>query len=166
MRPDGVALPPVLPLAPNTCDESMSRHQRTRFSAEISSPRPLARPAKLRAAATLLIAASLFHVAINPAPAQEVAPRMRPGASIPLPPQRPADLGGAPAAAPVPSPPPGPQVESPAAKSADSPFGFRPLPPAPRERMHACGLEWRKMKMEGAARDKIWRDFAEECLRQ
>ncbi|WP_148213009.1 hypothetical protein [Methylocella silvestris] len=140
----------------------MSRQLRTRLPANASSPRLPAGPAKLRAA-TMLIATALFHVAINPAPAQEGGAKIRPGVSIPLPPQRPADLGGAPAAAPI-APP---QTEPPVAnQSADSAFGFRPLPPAPRERMHACGLEWQKMKMEGGARDKVWRDFAEECLRQ
>ena len=43
---------------------------------------------------------------------------------------------------------------------------FRPLPAASRARMRVCGEEWRAMKLEGAARDKNWRDFAETCLKR
>ncbi len=38
------------------------------------------------------------------------------------------------------------------------------LPTASRERMHQCGDEWRKMKMEGKSGGLIWRNFAEKCL--
>jgi hypothetical protein len=38
------------------------------------------------------------------------------------------------------------------------------LPPASRERMHECGVEWQAMKLSGAATDKIWRVFAATCL--
>jgi hypothetical protein len=30
--------------------------------------------------------------------------------------------------------------------------------------MHACGLEWQKMKETGATADKTWFDFARICL--
>lgn len=40
----------------------------------------------------------------------------------------------------------------------------RPLPPATRERMHACGLEWQQIKWSGSAGEKTWRNFAMECL--
>jgi hypothetical protein len=30
--------------------------------------------------------------------------------------------------------------------------------------MHACGLEWQKMKQSGTAGDKTWYDFARICL--
>jgi hypothetical protein len=40
----------------------------------------------------------------------------------------------------------------------------RVLPQASRARMHACGLEWQKMKQSGAAADKTWFDFARICL--
>jgi hypothetical protein len=30
--------------------------------------------------------------------------------------------------------------------------------------MHACGLEWQKMKETGAAADTTWFDFALICL--
>lgn len=38
------------------------------------------------------------------------------------------------------------------------------LPPASRMRMRACTEEWQKMKLSGAAADRIWRDFAQTCL--
>jgi hypothetical protein len=38
------------------------------------------------------------------------------------------------------------------------------LPPAPREKMHACADEWAKLKMETRGTPPMWRDFAGECL--
>jgi hypothetical protein len=38
------------------------------------------------------------------------------------------------------------------------------LPLASRERMHQCGEEWRKLKIEGRSAGLIWRGFAEKCL--
>jgi len=40
----------------------------------------------------------------------------------------------------------------------------RLLPPASRARMHACGLEWQKLKETGSAADKTWFEFARVCL--
>ncbi len=38
------------------------------------------------------------------------------------------------------------------------------LPPAPREKMHACAVEWAKLKLETHGPLPLWRDFAGECL--
>lgn len=85
--------------------------------------------------------------------------------TAPLPPARPAgparglpatDVPSAPAISAAPIEAPGPQRD-PAPQPRD-------LPPASRARMHACGLEWRKMKETGAAADKTWQDFARICL--
>jgi hypothetical protein len=38
------------------------------------------------------------------------------------------------------------------------------LPRAPRERMHACAIEWEKRKMEPKGTLPLWRDFATRCL--
>jgi hypothetical protein len=38
------------------------------------------------------------------------------------------------------------------------------LPRAPRERMHACAVEWAKLKLETKAALPAWRDFAAKCL--
>lgn len=105
------------------------------------------------AGARRALLAGVLAAAAATAAAQDGGRKSRP-ASVPLPPPRPADLAAPPPAA---SPPP----TDPNAAA----FGFRPLPAAPRERMHACGEEWRKMKIEGAARNKTWRDFADDCLR-
>ncbi len=93
--------------------------------------------------------------------AQETGKQKSP-AVMPLPPARPANLGGA--VAPVPTPPVAPAPDAAAPSPPPPPEGPHPLPAASRERMHACGAEWQKMKMEGTARDKTWRDFAEICL--
>jgi len=83
--------------------------------------------------------------------------------AIPLPPPRPAEFGGrrhdlvkrglqeAPT----------PRAPLPAVVVATMP---RALPPATRERMHACGLEWQQIKWTGSAGERTWRDFAMECL--
>ncbi|MCW2315369.1 hypothetical protein M2322_000903 [Rhodoblastus acidophilus] len=38
------------------------------------------------------------------------------------------------------------------------------LPPASREKMRACGEEWRTLKLAGQATGLTWRSFAEKCL--
>lgn len=87
---------------------------------------------------------------------------MRAFATVPLPPPRPAEYGGVREAAlsrgvpDVPAP-----VPVPAVAVATLP---RSLPPASRERMHACGLEWQQIKWSGSAGERTWRDFAMTCL--
>ncbi|VFU07206.1 conserved protein of unknown function [Methylocella tundrae] len=103
--------------------------------------------------------------------AQEPNPKAKPGLIMPLPPSRPANLGSPPAAA-IPAPvapptaapqPPAPDT-APAAPVQSTTARPHPLPVASRQRMHECGAEWQKMKMDGSARDKTWHDFAEICL--
>jgi len=38
------------------------------------------------------------------------------------------------------------------------------LPAATREKMRACGGEWRALKLAGQATGLTWRSFAEKCL--
>jgi len=38
------------------------------------------------------------------------------------------------------------------------------LPPAPREKMHACAIQWSKLKLETQKSLPMWRDFASQCL--
>jgi hypothetical protein len=38
------------------------------------------------------------------------------------------------------------------------------LPPASREKMHACADEWMKLKLETRGPLPLWRAFAGECL--
>lgn len=38
------------------------------------------------------------------------------------------------------------------------------LPPAAREKMHACALEWMKVKQQARAPWPMWKDFATGCL--
>ena len=38
------------------------------------------------------------------------------------------------------------------------------LPQASRARMRDCGLKWQTMKDSGESGEKIWRDFATQCL--
>jgi hypothetical protein len=85
--------------------------------------------------------------------------------SAPLPPRRPAEstpLSAAPVAPTSTLSEPG-GTPSPAASGAGD-LPPHPLPAASRERMHACGVEWRNMKASGAATDKTWREFAQTCL--
>jgi hypothetical protein len=126
------------------------------------------------------------------AAAQDAASKTKPPAATPLPPTRPVNVGGsatspdvpqtsatpmAPQTAPstalqtqVPAPPPAASQaptppEAPATRDATWKAGATgPLPPASRQRIHACGLEWEKMKLAGQTIDKSWRDFAEVCL--
>jgi hypothetical protein len=120
---------------------------------------------------TTALALVLTFAAIAPAAAQSAAGKSKsqnmpvPPRQIahPPPPSRPADLrGGNNGAAPPPAiqtPSPSPFVPLPA--DLGPPIS---LPPASRERMHACGVEWQKMKQSGVAADKTWRDFATVCL--
>jgi hypothetical protein len=110
----------------------------------------------------VLAAAQLVH---RPAFAVDVAAKPNPPFVAPLPPIRPAGLGGeratidspsAPAVSAAPIEAAGPQREPSAPP--------RNLPPASRARMHACGLEWQEMKETGASADKTWFDFALVCL--
>jgi hypothetical protein len=99
-------------------------------------------------------------------------------AATPQPPRRP-DQIDQPAAAPSESPQASPTQKpqaSPSKAPQTAPPGRAPvdvdvdklqpsnLPPASRERMHQCGEEWRKLKMEGRSAGLIWRSFAEKCL--
>ena len=121
--------------------------------------RPFARRLGLSLAASLLLAVT----ATGPCLAQDDAVKAKRPSFIPLPPERPSDITpGTPSiVAPVPS---ALAPAAPPAPTANPVRAFRPLPAAPRQRMHACGLEWQKMKMDGTARDKTWRDFADVCL--
>jgi hypothetical protein len=122
---------------------------------------------RVATALALILAPSTF----DPAAAQSAAGKPRSqNAPVsldqtvhPPPPSRPADLRGgntgAPPASLVHTPSPSPFAPIPA-----EPGPPISLPPASRERMHACGAEWQKMKKSGAAADKTWRDFATVCL--
>jgi hypothetical protein len=72
----------------------------------------------------------------------------------PLPPRRPSEFGAQPA----------------------TPAERQPGPPAPttgtdrppdvvldREMIRSCGAQWQKMKMDGSASGKSWREFSHEC---
>jgi len=126
-----------------------------------------------RGAALCLSAALCVGAAAAPttgALAQDSAAKPKPPAVAPLPPTRPANIdpGSDDAGAPPPlaTAPANPQAPPPVAPNvADWKAGATgPLPAASRQRMHACGLEWQKMKMAGQALDKSWRDFAQICL--
>ena len=125
----------------------------------------------------------LIACALNGAPssgsalAQAVGverPRSQQPKTIPLPPPRPPDLGGA-------QIPPTelrtPSVEQALPLTPDTPTGLTPRPyeppretpqetPYERSAMRACGEEWQAMKRTGAASGKVWRDFAALCLRR
>jgi hypothetical protein len=105
------------------------------------------------------------QLAFRPAFALDAAAKPNSSFTAPLPPARPAgpaggratiDLPSAPAISAAPIDAPTPQ--------RDSPPLPRNLPRASRARMHACGLEWQKMKETGAASDNTWFDFAQICL--
>jgi hypothetical protein len=111
------------------------------------------------------LALAAAHLALPPAFALDAPEKPNPSVTAPLPPARPTvpaagrgtiDSPQAPAISAAPIEAPGPQQ--------DPPPQPRKLPPASRARMHACGLEWQKMKETGAATDKIWFDFAQICL--
>jgi hypothetical protein len=109
-----------------------------------------------------LAAAQLVH---QPAFALDVAGKSNPPFVTPLPPIRPADPAGERATIDSPSAPAISATPIQAARPQhEAPVPPRNLPPASRARMHACGLEWQKMKETGAAADKTWFDFALICL--
>jgi len=99
-------------------------------------------------------------------------------AAIPQPQPRPPEFGKpAPVETPPDQPPSAPQ-NAPTVPAAPQtpPSGRAPvdvdvntlqpfnLPPASREKMHQCGDEWRKLKLDGKSRGLTWRSFAEKCL--
>jgi hypothetical protein len=110
----------------------------------------------------VLVAAQLAH---GPAFALDAAEKSHPLLTAPLPPPRPASPAGARGTIDLPSAPAisAAPIEAPRPQSAPPPQP-RNLPPASRARMHACGLEWQKMKETGAAANKTWLDFAQICL--
>jgi len=139
------------------------------------------------------LTAALAVASMYGAAAQDRAAKMKSAAATPLPPARPAKIGGDPVIAGVPPSPATtpavpqalPPVQAPTSPQADAPASPQgkdpasqpnsdnvplvlgatgPLPTASRQRMHACGLEWQAIKMAGRATDKTWRDFAEACL--
>jgi hypothetical protein len=127
------------------------------------TPRKGALQALTYALAWLVLAATQF--ALRPAFAQDAAEKPNPSFTAPLPPARPAGLAGGRATIDSPQAPAisAAPIEAPRAQR-DPPPQPRNLPPASRARMHACGLEWQKMKETGEAADKTWLDFAQICL--
>jgi len=113
--------------------------------------------------AWLVLAAA--QLALRPAFALDAAAKPNPSFAAPLPPARPADPAGGRATIDFPSAPAISSTPIEAARPQREPSAPpRNLPPASRARMHACGLEWQKMKETGAAVDKTWLDFALICL--
>jgi hypothetical protein len=86
-----------------------------------------------------------------------------PPSSVPLPPARPPVPATGAATTDIPSTGSTPAApgHTPASAQDRQP---RSLPQASRARMHACGLEWQKMKQSGATPDRTWFDFARICL--
>jgi hypothetical protein len=115
------------------------------------------------ALAWLILAAA--QLALRPAFALDAAAKPSPPFTAPLPPARPAGPVGGRATMDFPS---APAISAPPIGAAkpqrEPPEPPRNLPPASRARMHACGLEWQKMKETGAAADKTWLEFAQTCL--
>jgi hypothetical protein len=141
------------------------RFERIAISAvkRVVTPRRGALLALTHALAWLFLVAA--QLALRPAFALDAAAKPNPSFTAPLPPARPAGPAGVGETIDVPSAPAisaGP-IEAPTPQR-DPPPQPRNLPPASRERMHACGLEWQKMKETGAAADKTWLDFARLCL--
>jgi hypothetical protein len=126
----------------------------------VVTPRGGAILALTRALAWLFLAAG--QLALRPAFALDAAEKPNPSFTAPLPPARPAGPAGGRATIDSPQAPAAP-IEAPRPQRDPAPPP-RNLPPASRARMHACGLEWQKMKETGAAADKTWRDFARICL--
>jgi hypothetical protein len=129
----------------------------------VVAPRRGARLALTHALAGLVFAAA--QLAVRPAFALDAAAKPNPSFMVPLPPARPADPAGGRATIDFPSAPaiPAAPIEAPTPRQDPPPLP-RNLPPASRARMHACGLEWQKMKETGVAADKTWLDFAQICL--
>jgi hypothetical protein len=110
----------------------------------------------------VLAAAQFMH---QPTFALDLGTKPNPPFVAPLPPTRPARSAGGGAIIALPSAPAISAAPIEAARpQPDPPLAPRNLPPASRARMHACGLEWQKMKETGAAADKTWFDFALVCL--
>jgi hypothetical protein len=129
----------------------------------VVTPRRGALLALTHALAWFVLAAA--QLAFRPAFALDAAAKPNTSFTAPLPPARPAgpaggratiDFPSAPAISATPIEAPMPQL--------DPPPLSRNLPPASRAQMHACGLEWQKMKETGAAADTTWFDFALICL--
>jgi hypothetical protein len=115
------------------------------------------------ALAWLVLAAA--QLALRPAFALDAATKPIPSFTAPLPPARPAGPDGGRATIDSPQAPAisATPIEAPTPQRDPPPLP-RNLPPASRARMHACGLEWQKMKETGATADKTWFDFARICL--
>jgi hypothetical protein len=130
----------------------------------VVTPRRGALLALTHALAWLVLAAA--QLALRPTLALDAAAKPNPSFTAPLPPPRPAgpagggratiDFPSAPAISAAPIEAPTPQLNPPPPP--------RDLPPASRARMHACGLEWQKMKETGGTADTTWFDFALICL--
>lgn len=102
-------------------------------------------------------------ISLQPVSALDMEVRPPPPLATPLPPPRPAGIGN-PSTQSRPALP-GPAVSGmAAAPSTYPPPQPRSLPQASRARMHECALAWQKMKESGAATDKIWFEFAQDCL--
>lgn len=116
----------------------------------------------IHALAWLILTAT--QLGLWPAFALDAVVKSNPSFTAPLPPARPASPAGNQATTGDPSPPA--ISTAPAETSTPPPPAPQPrnLPQATRARMHACGLEWQKMKESGAAADKVWLDFAQICL--
>jgi hypothetical protein len=129
----------------------------------VVTPRRDARLALTLDLAWLVLAAA--QLALWPAFALDAAAKPNPSFTAPLPPPRPAGLTGGSATIDFPSAPAisAAPIEAPTPQRDPQPLP-RNLPPATRARMHACGLEWQKMKETGAAADETWLDFARICL--
>jgi len=132
-------------------------------SMNAGSPIPIGEAGGHRSRIFAALAASSFSLLLAALPAPQSAlalddPARSPlPATPPLPPPRPhypAETDAVPAI---------PQAAEPA-PAAEAPRQTRSLPPASRARMHACGLEWQKMKAAGSAADKTWYEFAAVCL--
>ena len=102
---------------------------------------------------------------------ESAKPKPANAAQVPMPPMRPANLPSAPPSS-MPAPQQVPAVINPPARdpsasnSSSNPSFYRlhTLPPATRARMHECGLEWQRMKANGAATEETWYTFAQTCL--
>ena len=117
-----------------------------------------------------LVWLSLIAFALNDVPASgpalaQAAGVQQPRSVTPIPPRRPAELGGAQTLTPARElrTPTVPSVEQ---REPDLSTGLtlRPEPPYDRQAMRACGEEWQAMKRAGRTSGKVWRDFAAECL--
>ena len=104
------------------------------------------------------------QLALRPAFALDAGAKPNPSFTPPLPPARPTVRAGGGATIDSPSAPAISAAPQGAPVPQQGPPQPRNLPPTSRARMHACGLEWQKMKETGAAADKTWFDFARICL--